>query len=142
MNDPYNLQRFLDAQEQVFESVVRELAAGCKRTHWIWFVFPQIDGLGHSAMAREYAISSQAEACAYLAHEVLGARLIQCTQLVNSINSRTAKQIFQYPDYLKFRSSMTLFARCPGESDVFGQALDKYFAGRPDELTLEILKSE
>jgi uncharacterized protein (DUF1810 family) len=138
-NAPYNLQRFLDAQERVFEAVVRELADGSKRTHWMWYVFPQIDGLARSATARKYAISSPAEAQAYLAHEILGPRLKQCTQLVNNLTGRTAEQIFHYPDYLKFRSSMTLFAQCSTDDDIFGRALEKYFDGKPDTLTLDIL---
>ena len=141
-NDPYNLQRFLDAQEWVFESVVRELSAGLKQTHWMWYVFPQIEGLGHSATARKYAISSQAEAQAYLAHEILGPRLKQCTELVSDLTGRTAEQIFHYPDYLKFRSSLTLFAHCSADNDIFRQALETYFDGKADNLTLDILKSQ
>jgi len=106
----------------------------------MWYVFPQIEGLGHSATAREYAISSQAEAQAYLAHEILGPRLRQCAELVNKLTGRTAEQIFHYPDYLKFRSSMTLFAQCSPDDDIFSQALEKYFDGWPDHLTLDILE--
>ncbi|MDP6543794.1 MAG: DUF1810 domain-containing protein [Phycisphaerae bacterium] len=139
MNDPYNLQRFLNAQERIFESVVRELSSGQKRTHWMWYIFPQIAGLGHSMTARKYAISSPEEARAYLDHETLGPRLRQCVQLVNDVNGRSAEQIFHYPDYLKFRSSMTLFAHCSTDDAVFRRAIEKYFDGKPDTLTLNIL---
>ena len=128
-SDPYNLERFVDAQGGVFEQVCVELRAGRKRSHWMWFVFPQLKGLGHSAMAERFAISSLQEAEAYLDHPVLGARLRQCTQLVNQIDGRTVDQIFGYPDNLKFRSCMTLFAQVPGDNQVFKDALEKYFGG-------------
>lgn len=107
--DPHDLQRFIDAQEPVIDQVKKELRTGCKRSHWMWFVFPQVEGLGSSQMAQRYAISSRAEANAYLAHPLLGPRLRECTQLVNEIEDRTATDIFGSPDDLKFRSSMTLF---------------------------------
>ncbi|MDR5838764.1 DUF1810 domain-containing protein [Caballeronia sp. LZ034LL] len=136
MNDPYDLQRFVDAQASVIEDVRAELAAGRKRTHWMWFVFPQIEGLGHSAMAQRYAIASRDEARAYLAHPVLGARLVELTRLVNGVQGRGVDAIFGYPDDLKFHSSMTLFARTADDPTVFDEALRRYFEGRADEATL------
>lgn len=126
-SDPYNLQRFVTAQDRVFEEVCAELREGRKRSHWMWFIFPQLKGLGHSSMARLYAISSLEEAEAYLSHPVLGPRLKQCTRLVNQIDDATVDEIFGYPDNLKFRSSMTLFAQVPGDNQVFKDALHKYF---------------
>ena len=140
MADPYSLQRFVDAQQPVFEHVLEELRAGSKQRHWIWFVFPQIHGLGSSSMAQMYAISSRAEAHAYLEHAVLGPRLLQCVRLVNGLENRTAEQIFGPLDAMKFRSSMTLFAAVAGEASVFVEALRKYFAGAADERTLEKLR--
>ncbi len=134
--DPYDLQRFADAQARVYEDVRRELAAGEKRSHWMWFVFPQIEGLGASAMAAHYAIRSLAEARAYLEHPVLGARLRECTMLVNALQGQPIETIFGYPDYLKFRSSMTLFARAAPNETAFSEALTKYFGGEADPLTL------
>ncbi|MDR5818004.1 MULTISPECIES: DUF1810 domain-containing protein [unclassified Caballeronia] len=136
MSDPYDLQRFVDAQSGVIEDVRAELAAGRKRTHWMWFVFPQIEGLGHSAMAQRYAIASRDEARAYLAHPVLGARLVELTRLVNGVQGRGVDAIFGYPDDLKFHSSMTLFARTADDPAVFDEALRRYFEGRADEATL------
>lgn len=141
MNDPFNLARFVDAQEYEYASVLEELGAGEKLTHWMWFVFPQIRGLGGSPMAREFAISSVDEARAYLEHEILGPRLIQCTKLVLEIAGRTAEEIFHYPDHLKFRSCMTLFAECSPGGSIFRDALATYFRGEPDQLTLGILGS-
>jgi len=141
-SDPYNLGRFLAAQEPVFAQVCAELAAGHKESHWMWFIFPQLRGLGSSAMAERYAIGSLAEARAYLAHPLLGERLRTCTRLVNRVEGRTAQAIFGYPDYLKFRSSMTLFARAAADaSQPFDEALAKYFAGEPDPLTRELLET-
>lgn len=134
--DPYNLRRFVDAQNPVFEEVCSELRRGLKESHWIWFIFPQIAGLGRSAMAEEFAIGSLDEARAYLAHPVLGPRLRDCTRLVNSVKGRSIHQIFGFPDDLKFRSCMTLFARATEDNQVFNDALRKYFGGEPDELTL------
>lgn len=136
MSDPYDLQRFVEAQSGVIEDVRAELAAGRKRTHWMWFVFPQIEGLGHSAMAQRYAISSRDEARAYLAHPALGARLVELTRLVNGVQGRGVEAIFGYPDDLKFHSSMTLFARTADDPAVFDEALRRYFEGRSDEATL------
>jgi uncharacterized protein (DUF1810 family) len=137
--DTYNLQRFLDAQRSVYEQAERELRAGRKQSHWIWFIFPQIKGLGHSAMTQRYAISSLAEANAYLDHPVLGPRLRACTQLVTNINGLSIEEIFGYPDYRKFQSSMTLFANATDDNQVFEDALQKYFRAEHDRQTIESL---
>lgn len=134
--DPYDLERFVEAQNGVFEEVCAELAAGRKRSHWMWFVFPQIRGLGSSTTAEYYAIGSLAEAKAYWDHPVLGPRLRECCRLVNGIAGRSAQEIFGYPDYLKFRSSLTLFARATAGNQVFQDVLRKYFDGEPDAATL------
>ena len=136
---PHDLQRFVDAQRAVYERVCAELRAGDKRSHWMWFIFPQLAGLGHSPMARRYAISSLAEARAYLEHPLLGARLEECTRLVNAVEGRSILQIFGPPDDMKFRSSMTLFSRATAHDAIFREALDKYFGGEPDRRTLELL---
>jgi uncharacterized protein (DUF1810 family) len=136
MNDPYDLQRFVDAQNPVFEQVCSELREGRKEGHWMWFVFPQLKGLGHSWMASRYGITSREEAKAYLQHPILGPRLRECTGLVNLVEGRKIEQIFGYPDNLKFRSSMTLFARVAADNEVFVNALQKYFGGEHDRLTL------
>jgi uncharacterized protein (DUF1810 family) len=135
----YSLQRFVDAQDPVFEQVRRELRAGCKESHWMWFIFPQIEGLGHSPMASRYAISSREEAEAYLAHPILGARLQECTRLVNLVEGRSVESIFGYPDNLKFRSCMTLFAHVATDTQIFEDAIRKYFGGEFDRLTLDRL---
>ena len=141
MTDPYDLQRFIDAQNPVFEQVCAELGAGQKRGHWIWFIFPQLRGLGHSQMATRFAISSRDEAEAYLKHQVLGSRLRECTRLVMLVEGRSINQIFGYPDDLKFRSSMTLFASTTSDSEnhIFKDALQKRFAGELDRLTIDRL---
>lgn len=136
MNDPFNLQRFLDAQESVYDAVCAELSAGHKRSHWMWFIFPQIHGLGHSDMARRYALASPAEAKAYADHPVLGARLRECSDLVLKVQDRSIDAIFGYPDNLKFHSSMTLFAQAASDNQVFTQCLQKYFGGTLDAATL------
>jgi uncharacterized protein (DUF1810 family) len=144
MDDRYNLTRFVEAQDPLFARVRAELAAGCKESHWMWFIFPQLAGLGSSPTARRYAIASVAEARAYLAHPVLGARLRECTRLVNRIEGRTIEEICGYPDHLKFRSCMTLFACTAGEAGdgpLFREALRKYFAGEEDPLTRKLLTS-
>ena len=135
-DDPYNLTRFVEAQNPVFERACEELRIGEKRSHWMWFVFPQIQGLGHSLMAERFAISSGEEAAAYSKHPILGPRLRECTRLVNLVEGRTVSEIFGFPDDLKFHSSMTLFAAVEGENGVFLEALRKYFAGKQDEKTL------
>jgi len=141
LRDRYKLERFVDAQRSVFGQVERELRAGRKVSHWMWFIFPQISGLGRSEMARQFAISSLEEARAYLAHPLLGPRLRECTRLVNALEGCSVEAIFGYPDDLKFRSSMTLFAEAAVENEVFAQALEKYFDGEPDPATLELLKT-
>jgi uncharacterized protein (DUF1810 family) len=139
MTDPFELQRFLDAQAPVYTQVMSELRSGRKRSHWMWFIFPQIAGLGHSAMARRYAIASCDEAVAYLAHSILGPRLRECTHVVCNIQGRSIEQILGSPDDIKFRSSMTLFEAVSGDL-VFRNALDKFCAGTTDSATLAILK--
>ena len=139
MDDPYNLQRFVDAQNPVYDQVRSELRRGYKSSHWMWFVFPQIEGLGHSPMARKFAVSSLDEAKAYLRHPVLGPRLIECADLVAQIEGRMIQEIFGSPDDLKFRSSMTLFAKAAPDDEVFTEALQKYFDGEYDRLTIERL---
>lgn len=139
MNHPYDLQRFVDAQNPVYDKVRSELRNGRKNSHWMWFIFPQIDGLGSSPMARKFAISSLAEAAAYLEHPILGPRLTECTRLVNLVEGRSIEQIFGYPDDLKLRSSMTLFAHATPDNRVFIDALRKYFGGEFDAATLERL---
>jgi uncharacterized protein (DUF1810 family) len=134
--DPYNLGRFEEAQAGVYARVCEELKAGEKRSHWMWFIFPQIRGLGRSPMAERFAIGSLDEARAYLRHPVLGARLRECTALVNAVEGRKASEIFGFPDDLKFCSSMTLFAKA-GTEPVFRRAIEKYFGGEMDSGTLE-----
>ena len=139
MQKSYDLERFVEAQADCYEQVTRELRVGRKSSHWMWFIFPQIAGLGHSEMARQYAISSLAEAASYLEHPVLGPRLRECAQLVVNVKGRSIDQILGYPDDLKFRSSMTLFAKAAADDRVFRDALEKYFGGEEDRLTLERL---
>ena len=139
MSDAYNLHRFLDAQELVHDTVLAELQAGRKSSHWSWFIFPQIAGLGHSAMAQQFAIGSLDEAKTYVQHAVLGPRLRECTQLVLNVEGRSAEEIFGYPDHLKFRSCMTLFLTAATDNALFKSALLKYFDGQPDLVTLDIL---
>ncbi len=139
MTDEYNLLRFLEAQDHVYGAVLDELRAGKKSSHWMWFIFPQIAGLGHSGMAQTFAITSLAEAKAYLQHPILGPRLRECTQLVLNVDGRSAEEIFGYPDNLKFRSCLTLFMTATTDNKVFKEALLKYFEGKPDALTLDIL---
>lgn len=138
-DDPFHLDRFLQAQEPVIAAVRRELAEGRKRTHWMWFVFPQLRGLGQSPTAQHYGISSLDEGRAYLAHPVLGARLRECTGLVNRVEGRSAHDIFGSPDDMKFHSSITLFSRVDPRNAVFREALSKYFGGVADRRTIELL---
>jgi uncharacterized protein (DUF1810 family) len=135
----YDLERFVEAQAPVFEGVLAELRGGEKRSHWMWFIFPQIRGLGYSAMAERYAIASREEAAAYLDHPALGERLRQCTELVLDVEGGTVEQIFGYPDDLKFHSSMTLFAAVSSADSIFEAALRKYFNGALDQATIERL---
>lgn len=139
MHDPFNLRRFVSAQDPVFDRVLTELRDGQKRSHWMWFVFPQIQGLGHSEISRRYAITCRAEADAYLHHPVLGPRLEACTQLVNATEGRSAYDIFGSPDNMKFHSCMTLFAAVSPGASIYSQALGRYFAGSPDPATVDRL---
>jgi uncharacterized protein (DUF1810 family) len=137
-SDPFNLKRFEEAQASVYARVCEELRAGQKQSHWMWFIFPQIRGLGRSPMAERFAIGSLDEAKVYLQHPTLGKRLRDCTTLVNTVEGRTASEIFGFPDDLKFHSSMTLFARA-GREPEFRTALEKYFAGEMDPATISRL---
>jgi len=139
MHDPYDLQRFVDAQADVYDDVLDELRAGRKASHWMWFVFPQLRGLGHSPTAQRYGIASLDEARAYLAHPLLGERLRECTGLVLRVEGRSAHAIFGSPDDMKFRSSMTLFDVAAAGEPLFADALRTYFEGAPDRRTLELL---
>ena len=138
-SDPFGLQRFVDAQERVYPTVLGELRVGRKRSHWIWFIFPQLAGLGSSSTAGRYAISSLDEARAYLRHELLGPRLHECTQLVNAVQGRSIGEIFGSPDDLKVCSSMTLFAHATDDNRDFVQLLERYYGGGEDPLTLQRL---
>jgi|SRR5580692_7857480 uncharacterized protein (DUF1810 family) len=141
MSDRFDLDRFVEAQAGVYEQACAELRAGRKRSHWMWFVFPQIRGLGSSEMAVRYGISGQEEARAYLDHPVLGPRLLECAGIVVGLEGKTVGEIFGYPDDLKFHSSMTLFGEVEGPAErVFHQALKKYFGGKTDQATLERLE--
>jgi uncharacterized protein (DUF1810 family) len=140
-SDPFDLKRFVDAQAPVYRSVVDELRGGRKRSHWMWFIFPQLRGLGSSPMAARYGISSLEEARAYLRHNLLGPRLLECTQLVNQVQGRSIAEIFGSPDDLKLCSSMTLFARATDDNQDFVAVLTKYYRGQQDQLTLARLTS-
>jgi uncharacterized protein (DUF1810 family) len=139
MADRFDLSRFVQAQQGIYGQAVAELRAGRKRSHWMWFVFPQLAGLGHSAMAQRYAIASLDEARAYLEHPVLGARLRECSGSVLAVEGRSVHEIFGSPDDLKFHSSMTLFHCAAPDEAVFGDCLRKYFAGREDAVTVSRL---
>ena len=139
MADIYNLQRFVDAQEPVYERVCSELRLGAKSSHWMWFIFPQLNELGRSPTALYYGIASSQEAIAYWQHPLLGARLQECTELVLAVEGRTAYEIFGSPDDLKFRSSMTLFERAEPAQPVFGRAIEKYYRAERDNATLALL---
>jgi uncharacterized protein (DUF1810 family) len=138
MTDPFDLRRFVDAQAPVYPRVTAELRQGQKQSHWMWFIFPQLAGLGHSAMAQRFAITSRDEAKAYLNHGILGPRLKECTALVNAVQGRTIRQILGSPDDLKFHSSMTLFGTLSSDT-AFGEAIAKFYAGTPDRTTLDLL---
>ena len=138
-DDPYNLRRFVEAQDPVLEEVKEELRSGHKRTHWMWYVFPQMEGLGRSQMAQRYAIPSREEAEAYLSHPTLGPRLRNCTELVNRVEGHSANDIFGSPDDSKFRSSMTLFDAVADDPTPFRTALKRYYENEPDPKTLELL---
>jgi uncharacterized protein (DUF1810 family) len=137
--DRFDLQRFAEAQDRVYETVLEELRAGRKRSHWIWFIFPQLQGLGHSPTAIRYAITSLAEARAYLDHDVLGPRLRDCARLIAGIQGSSAEDIFGWPDNLKVCSSMTLFARATDDNADFRAVLDRFYDGVEDALTVEQL---
>ena len=136
MADAYDLDRFVDAQAGVFTQALAELRAGAKRSHWMWFIFPQIAGLGSSPMAQRYALGSLDEARAYLGHPILGERLRTCTAAASGVSGRSARAIFGSPDDMKFRSSLTLFAAADPNEPLFAEALALYFGGEPDPLTL------
>jgi uncharacterized protein (DUF1810 family) len=138
MNDPFNLQRFVTAQEDWYTKALAEIRSGFKRNHWMWFVFPQIDGLGQSPTARFYAISGLEEARAYLAHPILGPRLRECAEAVLAVEGRSAHQIFNTPDDLKLRSSATLFAAVDTPGSVFERIIEKYYEGVPDHQTIAL----
>jgi uncharacterized protein (DUF1810 family) len=138
--DPYDLERFVEAQSRVWEQVRSELRQGSKRGHWMWFIFPQMKGLGMSETSRVYGIGSREEAVAYLKHPALGLRLVECTRLVLGLKSRTAEQIFGGVDAMKFHSSMTLFAEVSLRETAFAEAIEMYFDGEKDAATLDILE--
>lgn len=138
----HGLERFVAAQDGIYQQVVKELSAGRKHTHWMWFIFPQLAGLGASAMAQRYAISGLDEARAYLAHPLLGARLRECSALVLAVQGRTVHGIFGSPDNMKFHSSLTLFAQAAPDEALFQSCLDKYFGAVPDQATLDLLHKE
>ena len=141
-DDPFDLNRFTSAQERVYGTVLAELKSGRKRSHWIWFIFPQIEGLGHSSTSQFYAIKSIEEARRYLKHPVLGARLVECAETVLGVEGRSVSDIFGYPDDMKLKSSMTLFASVTEDTNsVFVRVLEKYFHGERDERTLQLLKA-
>jgi uncharacterized protein (DUF1810 family) len=138
-DDPFNLNRFIEAQETIYSAVIRELRNGRKSTHWMWFIFPQVNGLGYSSTSKYYAIRNKEEAEQYVNHTILGARLIECSQIVLSHTGRSASEIFGSPDDLKLKSSMTLFETVVSGDSVFAQVLEKYFQGNRDTKTLKLL---
>ena len=140
-DDPHDLKRFLDAQDGIYDDALDEIRAGRKRSHWMWFIFPQYAGLGFSPTSQHFAIDSAAEARAYLAHPVLGSRLVECAEATLSVEGRTAREIFGSPDDLKLRSSATLFASVSPDGSVFHRLLDRFFDGQPDRRTLELMES-
>ena len=139
-DDPYDLARFVAAQEEVYATALAELSAGRKRTHWMWFVLPQLEGLGSSFMAQRYAIGGVAEARAYLAHPVLGPRLVDCAESAIAVRGSSANDIFGSPDDLKLRSSATLFAHVSPPGSPFHGLLERFFGGHPDPATLKLLE--
>ena len=140
MSAEHDLERFVAAQEPVYDQVLAELRGGRKRSHWIWFIFPQLDGLGRSPTARFFAIKSCSEARLYLAHPLLGARLRECTEALVALPDPSISEILGFPDDLKFRSSMTLFSELSEPGSVFAIALDRFFGGQPDDRTLQLLE--
>ncbi len=141
-NKTYDLTRFMDAQAGIYEIALEELRSGQKRTHWMWYIFPQIDGLGRSATAKHYAIKNMEEAGQYLNHPVLGPRLFESAKAVLAIDGRTASDIFGHPDDMKLKSSMTLFSCVANPESIFDRVLEKYFNGKRDVRTLQLLKKE
>lgn len=142
MNESHNLQRFVDAQGRDHQTALAEITAGQKRSHWMWYIFPQYHGLGFSSTSQHYAVKSPAEAKAYLEHHILGPRLHECADALLSVTGRTAHQIFGSPDDMKLKSSMTLFAHVSSEGSVFEQVLDRYFEGRRDHKTIKLIESD
>ena len=138
-NDPFNLSRFVTAQRAIYERVLKELGSGRKISHWMWFIFPQIDGLGESATTKYYSIKTAEEARQYLDHPILGARLVKCAETVLAVEGRSASEIFGFPDDMKLKSSMTLFASVADSNPVFARVIDKYFNGEKDQKTLDLL---
>jgi uncharacterized protein (DUF1810 family) len=138
--DPFDLGRFVSAQQGIYDQALAEVRAGRKRSHWMWFIFPQLVGLGHSPTTERYAIKSLAEARAYMAHPVLGSRLVECSEALLSLHGRSASEIFGSPDDLKLRSSMTLFAHVAEPGSVFGRVVDRYYDGEEDPRTLQLLE--
>ncbi len=138
-NDPYDLRRFVDAQSSAYDRALSEIRSGQKRTHWMWYVFPQYDGLGRSPTAQRFAIKSLEEAEAYLRHPILGSRLVECAEALLGVEGRSAHEIFGSPDDVKLRSSATLFSRVGSPESAFHRILDRYFAGQPDRGTLELI---
>ena len=137
--DPFDLSRFISAQEGIYDRALAELRDGLKRSHWMWYIFPQVEGLGHSPTTRLYSIKSLEEARQYLAHPVLGPRLLECAKAVLAVQGRSAADIFGHPDDWKLQSSMTLFELVSGPESVFGRILDKYYQGKRDTRTLQIV---
>ena len=138
-SDPYDLNRFISAQEGVYDRALNELRGGLKRSHWMWYIFPQIEGLGNSPTTRQYSVKSLEEARQYLAHPVLGARLVECAEAVLAVQGQSASDIFGHPDDWKLQSSMTLFKLVSGPRSVFESVLDKYYQGKQDSRTLQIV---
>lgn len=141
MPDAFNLQRFVAAQEDCYKDALAELKRGRKTSHWMWYVFPQLSGLGHSEIAQFYAIRSASEAAAYLSHPILGRRLLECCECLLQIQDRTASEIFGFPDDMKLKSSVTLFSTLTERESVFGRLIGKYFSGNADQRTLELLEA-
>lgn len=139
-SDPYNLNRFVEAQEQEYELALSEIRSGYKRSHWMWYIFPQFDGLGFSSTSKHYSVKSLREAQAYLAHPVLGPRLTECAEALLRLEGRSAIEIFGSPDDMKLRSSATLFALVSSDGSVFHRLIDKYFHGQRDDKTLRLIR--
>lgn len=139
--DQFELDRFISAQERVYDRVLTELRSGQKRSHWMWYIFPQIDGLGQSSTTKHYSIKSMEEARQYLKHSILGARLLECAEAVLATEGRSVSEIFGYPDDLKLKSCMTLFAAVADPGSVFDRVIDKYFGGQRDNRTLQLIEN-